>query len=137
MEEEETRVGILNTIPEIFVKLSGGNPDVLSVCMDLFNRGAAIDPDAAMGEIATLLSLDTCHIYEERIWMLYKDVCNEDLVKLIAVLRAWQLGILSVDKLNHGIDNYGKGLDVDNLKQQVVARVPAFGKEEEGREGVK
>ena len=58
--------------------------------------------------------------------MLYKDVCKEDIVKTVAMLRANQLGILQKDKLIHAIDNYGNGINVDELHTQVKDQLPSF-----------
>ena len=132
----ETRGELTDTVPDVVLKMTGGNPGALRVCMEVMQEGEKIDPDSALGGLGTLLTLDTCKIYEHRIWMLYKDVCSEDLVKMFAVMRSWQLGFLSQDKLDHAIDNYGDGIDVDELEQQVRARLPAFGKQEKIEEEV-
>ena len=60
--------------------------------------------------------------------MLFKDVCGEDLIKMLGVLRAVQLGFVGQEKVKAAINNYGKGIDVDDLLKQVQERLPAFGK---------
>lgn len=113
---------------EAMSKLSGGNPGALTVLIHVFKENESIDPDDAFKGLGPILSLDTLGIYDERIWMLYKDVCREDLAKMLAVLRAWQLGFLGFDKLNHAIDNYGEGIDMPSLVSQVKERLPKFGR---------
>ena len=125
------RLVLEDTPFDVLQKMTEGNPGALNVCMDIMEKGNQIDPDSALGGLRALLTLDACQIYAARIWMLYKDVCGEELVKIIAILRAYQLGLLDLGKLNHAIDNNGDGIDVDEIEQQVKARLSAFGKEEE------
>ena len=125
-----TRLVLEDTPFDVLQKMSEGNPGALKVCMDIMEKGNLIDPDSALGGYGALLILDTCQIYAARIWMLYKGVCGEELVKIIAVLRAYQLGLLDLGKLNHAIDNNGDGIDVDEIEQQVKARLSTFRKEE-------
>ena len=121
-----TRIELTDTIVDTVTKMSGGNPGALTVCMEILEHGALIDPDNVLGEVGILMSLDMNGIYEERIWMFYKDVCHGDLPMMIAVNRACQLGIVARGVLNHAIDNYGDGIDVDDLIRQVEERLPAF-----------
>ena len=121
-----TKLELTDTPQDMIIKLSEGNPGAMTICTRLLNEGAKIDPDSALGGYSNLLDLDTLNIYGGRIWMLYKDVCKEDIVKTVAMLRANQLGILQKDKLIHAIDNYGNGINVDELHTQVKDRLPSF-----------
>jgi hypothetical protein len=70
----------------------------------------AIDPDDFMGGFGCILQMDTFGIYESRIWMLYKDVCGQDLTKMLTLLRGVQLGIISQSQLDAAIgddNSYG------------------------------
>lgn len=121
-----TRIKLMDDTTSTAEKISEGNPGAVTVCLQLLKHGAKIDPDAMFGGLGCLLSLDSYAIYGASIWMLYKDVCKEDIVKTIAVLRAVQLGLLEEDKLIYAIENYGKGIDVDNLYDLVKERLPNF-----------
>ena len=107
-------------------KISEMNPGAMKVCISLLENTERIDPDNAMGSIGCLLGLDAHGIYGASIWMLYKDVCGEDIVKTIAMLRSVQLGILEESKLIHAIENHGDGIIVDDLYNFVKERLPAF-----------
>ena len=122
-----SKIGLNDTIKDTIFKLSEGNPGALRVCMEIASRGALIDPDAFGGGTLMLLSFDTLDIYGSRIWMLYKDVCETDLINTLGVLRGWQLGFVTQDVLNHAIDNYGDGLDVASVVEKVRERLPNFG----------
>ena len=121
-----SRIQLTDTTTDVFIKMAEGNPGGLHVCMQMFENNTKIDPDDFMGRLGAILSLDTHGIYGSRIWMLYKDVCGEDLVNTLALLRGVQLGFLSEAKLNKAIDNYGEGIDVEDIKAQVKNYLPNF-----------
>ncbi len=112
------------------IAMSGGNPGALTVLIQLLQEGAGIDPDSEAGGLAPMLSLDKYGIHEDRIWMLYKDVCNCDLRAMVALLRAPQLGLLDNDKLHHAIDNRGSEIDVEAIVTSVGEGLPNFAKTE-------
>ena len=111
---------------DIAIKLVGGNPGATRVCCEIINKAEQIDPDSALGPLGAFLSFDSYHIYDERIWMLFKDVCERNIVKVIALLRAVQLGLLSESTLNHAIDNYGEGLNINECIVKVREQLPNF-----------
>lgn len=126
MYDQLARIQLTDTAQDAIVKLSGGNPGALSVCCQIFKECAQIDPQAFGGGLSGLLNLDSYGIYGADIWMLYKDVCRQNLPKMIGVLRAVQLGIESESILKHAIQNRGEGIDVNELFDAVCKRLPAF-----------
>lgn len=127
------RIKLEMTVQDMLLAMSGGNPGALTVCMELLKNGEKIDPDEFFkGGFASILDLDTLGIYEHRIWKLYKDVCGGHLGKMVAVLRANQLGQLAgvnAQALNHAIDNSGAGIDLDAVVEAVKSRLPNFNHE--------
>ncbi len=118
------------SIKEAIDSLSGDSDAGMTVCHELMWYGAKIDPDA-LSPVRQLLALDMFGIYEERIYLLWRDVCGGDLGKMIAVLRACQLGDLvsvsvSPEALDHAIDNFGAGLNVDEIVKAVKGALPNF-----------
>jgi len=122
-----TRIELTDTGIDVILKLSEGNPGAVTVCMEVLKKGTEIDPDAFGGGLMQLLGFDTLGLYGSRIWMLYKDVCECDLVSTLGVMRAWQLGFITQSQLNWAIDNRGDGLDVEQVVNQVKERLPSFG----------
>lgn len=122
------RLQLTDSIQDAIVKLSEGNPGVVSVCSQLYREGPRIDPDAAFGGLAPLMSLDTLNIYGADIWMLFKDVCKQNLVHTIAVLQAVQLGFLNSKTLKDAIQGRGRGVDVEATFAAVCQRLPNFEK---------
>lgn len=124
----QTRLGLEDTLMSSIVKLSDGNPGAASACVELAKVAAAVDPDSAWEAAGPLIALDTHGIYGSRIWMLYKDVCGQDPVKVIAVLRAVQLGLLPEQKMLSVVDG-ARGqneLDIDSILASVQERLPRF-----------
>jgi len=117
---------------DVVQKLAEGNPGAITVCMRILQETPQVDPDCGAGFLP-LLHLDSQRIYGSRIWMLYKDVCKQDIVSTLGMIRAVQLGYLPETELNHAIDNYGRkldgsNLDVEGLLAEVKTRLPNFGK---------
>lgn len=121
-----TRIEITDSAQGMVMNMSGGNPGAMSVCVRILKEGDRIDPNDALGGFGALLSLDSLGIYNDKIWMLYKDVCKGDLPDMMALLRACQLGFLAEGTLKHAIQNHGKGLDVPEMCSWVAARLPDF-----------
>jgi len=129
--EGKTKLRLDMTIMEIMLEMSEGNPGAASVLMQILDKGEKIDPQGMFGGLGAILDLDTHGIYGPRIWMLFKDVCKQDLVSMLAVLRADQLGQLAgcTDAaIDHAIDNYGEGLDIPKIVAAVKEQLEDFGK---------
>ena len=122
---QNERIRLTDSVNDVLVKMSEGNPGGLTVLIEIVKHGATIDPDC--GEpILQILHLDSLGLYGSRIWMLYKDVCNQNLSKTLACIRGWQLGHVASETLNHAIDNRCNGLDLDAVCKKVKEDLPAF-----------
>lgn len=125
-----SRIELTDTGKDMLLKLAEGNPDAATALMAILRDGTVIDPQAWSGNggLAAIISLDEYGIYGGRIWCLYKDVCNEDSLKCIAVLRAVQCGIITREQLNRAVDNRGAGLCLSNIMAEVKSTLSEFGK---------
>lgn len=94
--------------------------------MQMMEHGAKVDPQSFMGGMGAILSLDTHGIYEERIWMLYKDLCQEDIIKTFACLRGCQLGFISEQQLSNAINGDRDAVVVDDVLKRVKDRLDQF-----------
>lgn len=119
------RITLEDNIMTAMTKLAEGNPGAITVMCKMLEQGKKIDPYC--DPIMTLLGLDSFALYGSRIWMLYKDVCGQDIVKTLAVLRAVQLGIIGRLTMNGAIDN-GNTLDIESIIESVKKELPDFGK---------
>jgi hypothetical protein len=110
------------------MKLAENNPGAISVLLQFAKETPRIDPDAAFGHISHLLNMDTYGIYGARIWMLYKDVCKQDITSMITALRSVQLGFIMIEELDCAIDNRGE-LNIQHLISEVRKICPMFASE--------
>ena len=120
------RLNLEMTLSDCIAAVAGGNPGAISVCVQAIKNGAKIDPDSAFGGLAIIMDFDTYNITGERVWMLYKDVCRENLNDMMTVLRATQLGFVDIETVQHAIDNRGAGLDIVECRRMVKERLPRF-----------
>lgn len=107
------RLDVLSmSLSDMITALSGGHRGALLVCNMLFERATQIDPDHCLGNIAPLLYLDTMRIYGENIYKMFGSVCEGRITNMIGLLRAVQLGHLSIVTLNQAIDGSMFAVDV-------------------------
>lgn len=125
-----TRIELNDTTISMIMKMSGGNPGAVTVLAECLKRGADIDPDDFMGGLGAILGMDSHGIYEHRIWMLYKDVCGQDLKLMLGLLRAVQLGFLADAVLDKAIDGDAPMpmVLVEEYLAKVQERLPKFGR---------
>lgn len=130
MSYDNPRIKLNDSIQEILINMAGGNPGALTVLINMFKEGGKIDPDDFLGGLGSILSLDSHDIYEHHIWMLYKDVCGQDLTRMFAMLRAVQLGYLAEARLVSAVKD-GQTFsaeEIEGYEKKVRERLPAFGK---------
>lgn len=113
-----TRIQLTDTLPDIVLKMSDGNPGAINVMMACVTEHEKIDPDSALKGYSTLLSMDTEGMYGSDIWVHYKDICGQDITTFIATFRAKQLGLRG--SLTER---------VDEVVADVQKRLPRFAKD--------
>lgn len=125
------RITLADNQMSIVMKMSEGNPGAMNVLMNMM-QDHGIDPDSALGGIGSILTLDTIGIYGSDIYVLNKDICDQDLPKMLAVLRATQLGMFDREVLKDACsrqDRSGKQMvPVNELYEKVRERLPNFNK---------
>lgn len=113
---------------DAIVKLSEGNPGAVGALMEILN--STVDKDSAMGGLGSILLLDSYGIYGTDIYVLFSDICNKEVAKTIAVLRACQLGMFDVKILKDACsrqDYSGREMiPVEELYTKVKERLPNF-----------
>jgi hypothetical protein len=123
------RIELNDSTMDVVMKMSDGNPGAMQVIMQMLQPND-IDPDNGLGGLGPILLLDTYGIYGTDIYILHSDICDRDLVKTLAVLRATQLGIFSERTLKdacHRQDRSGKDMvPVEELYLKVKQRLRNF-----------
>lgn len=116
----------------IISKMGEGNPGATSVIMGLMTGKAdGIDPDNILGPLGVVMFLDTLEIYGADIWMLYKDICDQDFVTMLGLLRAVQLGYMNSSVITNEFKKPYARLDqdlIDEMMAKVRERLPRFQK---------
>lgn len=98
------------------------------ICTEIIVYGKNIDLDDAFQGFGTILLLDTLGIWGDKIRQLH-EMCDRNIAKMIAVLRAYQLGQLANvtrEKLVHAIANHGEGIDLEAVLTAVKKKLPRF-----------
>lgn len=119
-----------DTIQDVFVKLSEGNPGALSTMAEIYKQGPEIDPDAILGGLTPIAGLDTLGIYGTDIYVLFSDICENSIPKMLAVLRAVQLGFFPAETVKDAASRQDRSgaamIPVDELYRQIQERLPRF-----------
>ena len=125
---QNTRIGLEDNLRSALPKLAEGNPGAATALIKLCSVAALIDPDSAFRELGPLIELDSNGIYGPHIWMLWKDICDFDPVKVETLFRASQLGIMRHGLLyEHTRGRSGPDVfDFEKLNAQVRERLPKF-----------
>lgn len=127
MSYENPRIGLHDTVMDIMVKMSDGNPGALTAMVSILQDGARIDPDDFFKGMGTLLHFDSADIYGSDIYVLWNDVCARNTTAMMGVMRASQLGITTDAEVRRMIRE-SDSAPVDNLLVQVRAKLPNFAK---------
>jgi hypothetical protein len=118
MNENNCRIQLDMSMIEAIMAIVEGNPGAARVAMEMIKNNERVDPLDVMGPWGPLLHIDMLRLYGPRLWVLYKDVCNENVINTLAVLRANQLGLLSEGDLNLAVDGEIT-IGVDDLRTRV------------------
>jgi hypothetical protein len=127
-----SKIKLNDDIKTILFNMSDGNPGALTVLMELLKpQTNEIDPDSLLGGFGSILSLDTIGIYGTDIYVLYNDICDQNLTLFIALLRAHQLGLINdvlLREVSGRQDRSGKELiNTEEIYNQVKKELPNFG----------
>ena len=135
---EQKRIKLQDTTMDIVVKMSDGNPGAMNVLVSLLDpENTSIDPDNIMGALGPILHLDSFGIYGTDIYVLYSDICNQNIAKFIAVIRSAPIGLFSRDILKdacHRQDYSGRNMvPVDELYKKLKELLPEVDRHNIGR----
>lgn len=125
-----SKINLTDSTTDVVVKMSDGNPGAMDVIMKLLTQANNIDSNDIMGGLGKILLLDTYGIYGTDIYVLYNDICDRNLSKMVAVIRATQMGLFNSHILRDACsrqDSSGRKLiPVDELCEKIKERLPLF-----------
>lgn len=126
--QHQERIQLTDTAMTAAIKLADGNPGAITAIMKMMESAPSIDPDSAFGPLGPLFSLDSMGIYGSRIWVLWKDVCGGNALRVETLFRAAQLGIISDQQVSNAASTGRAGFDFSDLLLSVQEQLPAFGR---------
>jgi len=107
-----SKIGLNDSIMDVMVKMSDGNPGAITCLMDIMQKQ---DWYGGADSFIMILSFDTLELYGSNLYILWSDCCDRDLVKLELVLRNWQMGNLTKEEIHKNLSQ-GRGTPFTNLK---------------------
>jgi hypothetical protein len=117
----------------ICLKLSDGNPGAIMTCTELLRHGPGYELSSPLGVLQSFLAIDSAALFGEKLYLLRHDLCGDHLVRMLTVLRALDLGLISTEALHAELEKAAEGepaaLDHEALLAGVRERWPDFGKE--------
>lgn len=126
---QKERIKLTDSTMDVIVKMSEGNPGAMNVLIQMLTPNN-IDPDNGLGGLGAILLMDSYGIYGTDIYILNSDICDKNLAKTLAVLRATQMGMFDGNILKdacHRQDRSGKQLvPVEELYLKVKEKLPNF-----------
>ena len=125
------RIKETSTIQEGIAAMSDGNPGALTAMMEIMTSDH-IHPDNVLGGYSAIMRLDTWEIYGTDIYVFWSDICGKDTTKMMAVIRACQMGYFNPVILKDACsrqDYSGKDLvPVEALYEKIKFALPNFDK---------
>lgn len=127
------KLNFTGTLKEAIIDMCEGNPGAAAAIINISPETEKVDPDNALGLIGFLMDLDSFEIYGSAIHVLYKYICEFDVTRTIAVVRAVQLGILDKKLLKDTCyGNYEDFTKINSreIHKKVCEQLPDFKKPE-------
>jgi hypothetical protein len=130
----KTRIQLEDSIQNIIIKMSDGNPGAINTLFEVIKNGEKIDPQSAFAGVGSILLLDSFGIYGSSIYVLYNDKCNKNIRKFIMLLRAVQLGFIRVDRLKELAEDQTRQINLSDeewkdIEMKVCETLEDFAKE--------
>ena len=99
------------------LEICGERPCAVAVVNYLATKSHLIDPSIDAKDLIS--QMKEYGITKERICRFYRDVCGEEFGRMIGLLCACKLDIITQSALLHAIDNNGEGINVDEVVNKV------------------
>ena len=93
------RLTIDMTYKDMVMAMCDGNPGCINVLMALATETPEVDKASALGAFGPITMMDEWGIYGSKVWVFFKDLCGQELWKVIGLTRAAQCGFTSREKL--------------------------------------
>jgi hypothetical protein len=108
----ECRIQLHDSMMDIVTKMSEGNMGAITCLMEMIKKD---DWYAGVHGVLMILNFDSMGLYGSKLYMLWNDCCDRDLIQLELVMRNWQMGELTKEEIHINLDK-GRGTPFVNLK---------------------
>jgi hypothetical protein len=108
------------------MEMSDGNPGAATALATMAGSYERFDPMSAFKGWTALLWLDDKELYGSNIWVFYKDLCNEDMNKVVIIIRANQLGLMSTHEVNKHIKERGANVAWQAFADEIKSQIGEF-----------
>ena len=130
---EMNRIQLKDTGQDILIKMANGNPGAISAMVSMIENGKTIDPDSIFGPLGAIISLDIYKIYGTDIYILWNDICEKDISKVLMLLRATNFGFFPESKLKEMTHDQTRSINIskedwDKLLIKLRIELPNFAK---------
>jgi len=102
------------------------------VCARLIQDARGFDLASPLGILQAFLAIDDAAVFGEKLYLLFHDLCGDDVLKTLTVLRALDARVISPERLHLELDaavsGTGGELDHVGLLAGVLGKWPQFGK---------
>lgn len=134
MEEGALILAATDTLDMAVIKIGGGHAGAATVLGEIVLQCRLIDPNVDH-PFAVLMQLDRLRITGGHLWNLYSAVCDCNLTKMLALLRAVSLHLVKPADLRATITRkmggltppWANAIDVDRTCALVKSEYPQFG----------
>lgn len=111
-------------LEDIIETISEGNEAAREICQQIISKAHLVDPHDTHGALV-FFALDDVGIYGANIVKLWDEVCGQDVLCMITLMRAYQLGLAGItkEKLNELMEFSGY-IDIQCILE-VVHRKPS------------
>lgn len=110
----------------IILKLSDGNPGAITALAKVSSEYVKIDPQSANADFSPLFDMDYLGFYGSDIWILFKNICGEDVLKFIVLMRSIQMGLLDGTKVQEAVENEVGDFDFVELLAKLQNKLNKF-----------
>lgn len=126
-----SRVNHKMNLMEAVQAVSNGIPGTIAVLARVMKEYPKYDPENSMGIFGYIFTMDMFQIYDEGLWIIHSRLCDMQIVKTIAILRALQLGLITPREINNLLQSNLVSLDFLILITEIRTKVPNFAQDYE------
>ena len=115
------------TVARMLAIVCGPSDDSRRILLDACEKAHWIDPDKKITDdpwsIWPIAVVEVAELYDDEVCLLYDEVCSRDILRMLLLLRAIDLGILP----GRIVKGRRTPFDMGHLFQRVRAKAPHFG----------